>query len=148
MTSRRNAWVQTFESWIISALLVLLCGLILFGTAALVLLFVRNLPTRWQQAADAAALQRALQDGFGGVLVVLLGLELLETIKQYRAEHHVRLEVVFTVALIALGRHVIQIDYLHATTGELLGTAALVLALAAGFFLVRRRGPASPADGA
>jgi uncharacterized membrane protein (DUF373 family) len=67
-------------------------------------------------------------------------MELSETLKQYTAEHHVRVEIVFLVGLIAVGRHVIQVDYAHAPMGELFGMAAVILALATGYFLVRRSG--------
>jgi uncharacterized membrane protein (DUF373 family) len=99
---------------------------------------VNSVGTRLGEVGNALELQEVMQRGFGAVLVVLLGLELLETIRQYTAEHRVRVEVVFFVGLIAVGRHVIQIDYLNASIGELLGTAAIVLALATGYFLVRR----------
>ena len=54
-----------------------------------------------------------LQRGFGGVLVVLLGLELLDTLKAYFSEHHIRVEVIIVVAMIAVGRHIIQLDFEH-----------------------------------
>jgi len=132
--------LKRFELGIISVLMVLLVAMVLLGTYSLVELMVLNAPRRMQEATDVAALQRAMQQGFGGVLVVLLGLELLETLKLYRSEHHVRVEVVFMVGLIAVGRHVIQVDYGHAPMGELFGIAAVVVALAAGYFLVRRSG--------
>ena len=47
-------------------------------------------------------LQELLQNGFGGVLLVLLGMELIETVKAYAHEHHVRLEIVFVMAMIAV----------------------------------------------
>jgi uncharacterized membrane protein (DUF373 family) len=64
----------------------------------------------------------------------------MDTLKHYWAGQHVRVEIVFLVGLIALGRHVIQIDYAHAPEGEMLGMAAVVLALALGYFLVRKSG--------
>jgi uncharacterized membrane protein (DUF373 family) len=95
---------------------------------------------------DAETLQLTMQRAFGGALVVLLGLELIETLKQYTADHHVRVEIVFLVGLIAVGRHVIQVDYGHAPMGELFGMAAVILALAAGYFLVRRSGQEKQKD--
>src|SRR5437867_890377 len=130
--------LKYFELTIIVTLIVLISGMVAMGTIALAVLLVRNSATRMGEVADAGMLQEVMQRGFGGALVVLLGLELIETLKQYTAEHHVRVEVVFLVGLIAVGRHVIQMDYARAGAGELLGMAAVILALATGYFLVRR----------
>jgi uncharacterized membrane protein (DUF373 family) len=130
--------LKGFELVITSALLVLIAIMVVMGTIALAILMLRNASARMGDVTDAEALQQVMQRGFGGALVVLLGLELMETLKQYTAEHHVRVEVVFLVGLIAVGRHVIQVDYARAGAGELFGMAAVILALAIGYFLVRR----------
>jgi uncharacterized membrane protein (DUF373 family) len=130
--------LKGFELVITSALMVLIAVMVVMGTIALAILMLRNASTRMADVTDAEALQQVMQRGFGGALVVLLGLELMETLKQYTAEHHVRVEVVFLVGLIAVGRHVIQLDYAHAPIGELVGMASVILALAIGYFLVRR----------
>ena len=138
MPTLRDRVMRGFELTIIYALMVLIAAMVAMGTISLALLFVRNVGVRMGDVADAEALQRVMQRGFGGALAVLLGLELIETLKQYTAEHRVRVETVFLVGLIAVGRHVIQVDYAHAPMGELFGMAAVILALAAGYFLVRR----------
>jgi uncharacterized membrane protein (DUF373 family) len=79
-----------------------------------------------------------LQQSFAGVLTVVLGLELLETLNTYFTEHHVRLEVILVVAIIAIGRHVIQIDFEHTAGTVLLGIAGVILALTLGYFLVKK----------
>ena len=127
-----------FQRIIITTLLVMLAVMVLVGTIALAILLWRNGLARFHGVTDALELQSAMQRGFGGLLVVLLGLELMETIRKYELEHHVRVEVVFFVGLIAIGRHVIQLDYEHADAGQLYGIAALTLALAGGYFLVKR----------
>jgi uncharacterized membrane protein (DUF373 family) len=134
--------LKGFEFVIITTLMVTIAVMVALGTFALIALMVRNASARLADVTDAETLQQVMQRGFGGALIVLLGLELIETLKQYNAEHHVRVEVVFLVGLIAVGRHVIQIDYAHAPPGELYGMAAVILALAGGYFLVRRSGQA------
>ncbi len=49
-----------------------------------------------------------------GFLVVVMGLEVLETLKIYLRDHYVRLEVILIVAVIAVCRQVIEIDFEHA----------------------------------
>ena len=74
---------------------------------------------------------------FGFFLMVLIGLELLETIKAYLEENRVHAEVVFLVAIIAVSRKVIILDYKEASAEILFGMAVLIIALGLGYFLVR-----------
>jgi uncharacterized membrane protein (DUF373 family) len=83
-------------------------------------------------------LTEAVQRGFAGVLLVVLGLELLETLRVYFTHHRVRLEIILVVAIIAVGRHVINLDFHHADGASIAGIGALVLALTGGYYLVRK----------
>jgi uncharacterized membrane protein (DUF373 family) len=80
-----------------------------------------------------------LLDIFGLFLLVLIGIELLETIRTYAATHVLRAEVVMTVAIIAIARKVIILDVGKLSAITLLGIAAIIIALAAGYYLVRRQ---------
>ena len=75
---------------------------------------------------------------FGFFLMVLIGLELLETIKAYLKEDRVHAEVVFLVALVAVSRKVIIMDYAELSPELLYGMSSLIIALGVGYFLVRR----------
>jgi len=79
-----------------------------------------------------------LLDIFGAFLLVLVGLELLETIKVYLQEHVVHAEVVYIAAMIALARKIITLDIKEVSPPTLLGVAAIVLALAAAHYLLKR----------
>ena len=76
-------------------------------------------------------------DIFGFVFMVLIGLELLETIKTYLSEEQLHVEVVFLVAMIAIARKVILLDVKKMEAPILYGIAAIIFALAAGFFFLR-----------
>jgi uncharacterized membrane protein (DUF373 family) len=75
---------------------------------------------------------------FGFFLLVLIGLELLETIKAYLTEKVVHVEIVLEVALIAIARKVIILDLEKYDSLVVIGIAALILAVAAAFFAIRR----------
>jgi len=75
---------------------------------------------------------------FGFFLMVLIGLELLESIKVYMEKQRVHAEVVFLVAIIAVSRKVIILDYNKTTPEMLWGISAIILALGIGYYLVRR----------
>ena len=72
---------------------------------------------------------------FGFFLMVLIGLELLETIKAYLEENRVHAEVVFLVAIVAVSRKVIILDYKAIPTEILFGMSALIMLLGQGIFL-------------
>ncbi len=74
---------------------------------------------------------------FGFVFMVLIGLELLETVKTYLSKEQLHVEVVFLVAMIAIARKVILLDVKHLEAPVLYGIAAIILALAVGFFFLR-----------
>jgi uncharacterized membrane protein (DUF373 family) len=76
-----------------------------------------------------------LLDIFGFFLLILVGLELLETIKAYLTEHVVHVEIVLEMALIAVARKVIILDAKELSALTLLGIAALVVTLAGAFYL-------------
>jgi uncharacterized membrane protein (DUF373 family) len=85
----------------------------------------------------------ALLDTFGMFLLVLVGLELLNTIKAYVKEHVVHAEIVLLAALIAVARKAISLDLKQLAPVIPFGLAALLLALAAAYFLLKRAGVAS-----
>jgi len=74
---------------------------------------------------------------FGFFLMILIGLELVETIRIYHQEHTLRAEFVLVVALIAVARKVIVYDFKIDPMGSL-GIAAMVLALGIAYFLMKR----------
>jgi len=79
-----------------------------------------------------------LQDNFGLFLLVLLGIELISTPQTYLTEKEIHVEVVFALALIAVGRKVIVLDVKEISSLSLIGIAAIILFLSIGYFLVKR----------
>ena len=131
---------ERFETLVVSILLVLMMLILLVGTGDLMYIFALNVGARLREIGDASELQSSLHVAFGGFLVLLLGLELMTTIRMYLVEHVIHVETVFLVAMIAVGRHVIELDYAHASLGVLLGVAAILLALSSGYFLLKKAG--------
>jgi uncharacterized membrane protein (DUF373 family) len=75
---------------------------------------------------------------FGFFFMILIGLELLETIRTYLKEDQIHVEVVFLVAMIAISRKVIILDVKKLEPGILYGISGIIIALSAGYFLVKR----------
>ncbi|TVR77209.1 MAG: hypothetical protein EA409_12135 [Saprospirales bacterium] len=77
---------------------------------------------------------------FGVFLLVLIGIELLDTIKVYFKENVIHVEVVILVALIAIARKVIVLEFEDYTGSEILGISAIIIALAAAYYLIKKTG--------
>ena len=75
---------------------------------------------------------------FGYFLLVLIGVELLETLRAYLRKDVIHVRVVLEVALIAMARKVIILEPDSVTSSTLLGIAALILALGIAFYFERQ----------
>ena len=75
---------------------------------------------------------------FGFFMMILIGLELIETIKVYLVDHSIHVEIICLVAIVAIARKVIIIDLYKLSPVTLLGIAAIILALSVGYFFLKR----------
>jgi uncharacterized membrane protein (DUF373 family) len=79
---------------------------------------------------------QGLLEVFGYFLLVLIGVELLETVKMYLKKDVIHVRVVIEVALIAMARKAITEEPAYVPSLTLFGVAALILALGLASFLV------------
>ena len=79
-----------------------------------------------------------LMDLFSILLVLMIGLELLETVKTYLKEDIVHVETIILVAIIAIARKVIVWDFDKYQVYELLSLAAMIVGLGITYFLIKR----------
>ena len=79
-----------------------------------------------------------LLDIFGYFLLILIGVELLETLRIYLKEHALNVQVVLLVAMIAIARKVIILDSSEIGSLTLIGIGFIILSLAAGYYLVKK----------
>lgn len=127
-------YLEKFEGIITRALLVLMAGVVLLATIELAWILVQDVLT-----APVVLLEiHELLDLFGLFLLVLIGIELMHSVKTYIVRRAFHLETVVTVAIIAVARKVIVLEPKELPEGAILGIAALVLALAAAYYLIRR----------
>jgi uncharacterized membrane protein (DUF373 family) len=127
--------LKKFEKLMIQALMVMMAIVLLFATVDLGWLIVKDL----LQAPVLVLSVEQLLDIFGLFMLVLIGIELLETImKTYVTQGQTHYEVVLSVAIIAIARKVIILDLKEVNSLSLLGIASIILALTAGYFLMKR----------
>ena len=126
--------LKKFERIIVIALIAMMALTILLATIELAWLIIKDVITPPIILLEI----NELLDIFGLFLLVLLGIELISTLKTYLTEKEIHVEVVFTVALIAIGRKVIILDVKEISSLSLLGIAAIIISLSVGYFLVKR----------
>jgi uncharacterized membrane protein (DUF373 family) len=139
--------IQKFEHGIIVSLIFMMIVVVLISTVELAYLIVADIlspPLFWLEIDD-------LLDIFGFFLLILIGVELLETIKAYLAQKVVHSEIVLEVALIAITRKVIILDVKEYSGLSIIGIAALIISIAVAYHFLRqprkRRGDV-PSDNA
>jgi uncharacterized membrane protein (DUF373 family) len=124
---------RLFEKIIICSLLILMSIAIFVSTIELGIIL-------YEQLLEPPFLLlniNEMLEVFGFFLMVLIGLELFETIKAYLDGDQIHVEIVFLVALVAVARKIIIIDYEKYSPELLLGISSLIIALAVGFYLVK-----------
>ena len=85
---------ERFETFAIAFAQILLIFVIGVIVLELTWLLITQTSARVRDITSVADLQRTTQGAFGGVLLILLGLELLESLRSYFTEHKVRLELI------------------------------------------------------
>jgi uncharacterized membrane protein (DUF373 family) len=126
--------LKKFEKIIISSLIVMMVLVVLISTIELAVLIVKDIiePPRYWLGIDQ------LFEVFGFFLMLLIGVELLETIKAYLHENVVHSEIVLEVALIAISRKVITLDVKEYEPLALLGIAALIVSIGLAYFFIKK----------
>jgi len=136
------ASLKIFERFIVAALILMMAAVILLSVGELAWILVKDVISPPVLILEIDELLEI----FGFFLLVLIGIELLETIKNYYAEGRIELKVIFTVALIALARKIIILEPDKYEPLTLVGLGVLILALVSGYWVTmnlgRRKGTA------
>ena len=131
-----NKAILTVQKYIIITLTFLMSLLLVMAAIHLGYMVIKSIIQARSPILDMARLMEL----FGVFLLVLIGIELLDTIRVYLIRHAIHVEVVMLVAIIAVARKIILLD-LEKTSGfEILGIGAIVIALTAGYYLIKKAG--------
>jgi len=128
----------------VAALMLLLMVVVLVSTVHLGFLIAHEL---WQPPRFLIPVN-GLLEVFGYFLLVLIGVELLETLKMYLKDDVLHVRVVIEVALIAVARKVITAEPEAISSLTLFAIAALILGLGLTFYFERmaRAAESSPSQ--
>ncbi|MCK9631886.1 MAG: phosphate-starvation-inducible PsiE family protein [Methanoregula sp.] len=148
--------VEKFEKIVYAALMIMLIVVVI---AAIVDLLVFLFKSLWIDSPYLLESHEMLLV-LGAFLLVLIGVELLDTIKAYFRENTIHVEIVVLLAIIAVARKVILLDPTTYTTTmvdgktltttaamsgyefgiEMMGIGVILVCLAAGYYLIKRAG--------
>ncbi len=134
-------YLNKFERGVYYALMIMLALVIFFGVIELIFILVEAL---FIDLSYRLVNNEILQI-FGYFLLILIGIELLETIKAYLIKNEIHVEIIILVAIIAVARKIILLDPFIEGGVELnsMATIALgvvVIALAGSYYLVKKAG--------
>lgn len=129
-----RTFVKVVEQVVVVALVAMMAVVVVVATGELGWIILKDLvtPPIFMLEIDE------LLDIFGFFLLILIGIELLETIKAYLDERVVHVEIVLEVALIAIARKVIVLDLKDYPSLTIVAIAALILTLGVAYFLQQR----------
>lgn len=127
--------LKKYEKFMIQALMVMMAIVLGLATLDLGWLIMKDIITPPFFLLDV----NELLDIFGLFMLVVIGIELLETImKTYITQGQPHYEVVLSVAIIAISRKVIILDLKEVDSLSLIGIASIIVALTVGYFLMKR----------
>jgi uncharacterized membrane protein (DUF373 family) len=132
--------VNKFEKGVYAVLMALLMVVIVVSVFDLAVLMYKSWGISSKYVLETSVIITLL----GAFLLVLICIELLDTIKAYFEENTIHVEIVILLAIIAISRKVILLD----PTGmngiefgvEMMGIGVIVICLAAGYYLLKKAG--------
>jgi len=128
--------LKKFEHYIVLGLLAMMALVVLLGTVELAVIIVQRVLT--DQPKILLLNIPDMLEIFGFFMMILIGLELIETIKIYLVDESIHVEIICLVAIVAVARKVIVLDVYKLPPVTLLGIAAIILALSIGYFFIKK----------
>ena len=125
--------IEKFERVINVVLLVMLAIVVLLATIDLGWIIVKDILTPPVLLLEVDELLEL----FGAFLLVMIGVELLDTVKIYITKKTIHVEVVLLVGIIAIARKVVILEPKTMDALTLIGIAAIIFALTIGFYFVK-----------
>ena len=133
-------YIKNFEKGIVWVLLGLLAILLFFSTLELCWLFIKALINyrigETEILLDISEIIRIL----GFFFAILIVLELYETVKIYLREHSsiIRVETIMLVAMIAVARKIIVLDYKYTDAITVISIALVIIALSVSYLFLKK----------
>ena len=130
-----QGFLERFERYIVLALLGMMTIVVLLGTVELAVILIEQI---LKPPHPGLVNIEKMMEVFGFFMMILIGLELMETMKVYLSDEKIHAEIILLVAIIALARKMIVMDYKALEPLFLLGNAAVLLSLSVGYYMIKK----------
>jgi uncharacterized membrane protein (DUF373 family) len=137
MTETIIKFYNYFERVVVLTLLCMLMVVVVYAIGGFLLTIGYTMVERLQ-SNERHLTMPILHEVFAGFLMILIGLELMKTIVMYLDEHVIHVEVVMSVAMIAIARHAIDVDYKTAPPLAMVGIGIIIIALSVGYYFFKK----------
>ena len=127
-------YLKILQRGIILLLLFVMSLVLLLATFNIVFFIIKNIIQEPMSQLTA----NNLMELFSIFLVILIGIELLETVKAFLMKETIQVEIVVLVAIIAVARKVIIWEFSDSSPSEVFGISAILLTLGVTYFLIRK----------
>ncbi|MDZ7620636.1 MAG: phosphate-starvation-inducible PsiE family protein [Patescibacteria group bacterium] len=127
--------LRLLNRFAVRCLAVLMTVVILFGVADVAYIVYQRLmtPPLFVVTIDD------IVGVFGAFIAVLIAIEIFVNITVYLTENVIHVQIVMATALMAIARKVIILDFKELAPEYVMGTAAVVLAMSIGYWLVVKK---------
>ncbi|KQC06453.1 MAG: hypothetical protein APR55_01450 [Methanolinea sp. SDB] len=134
-------YIDRFERGIYIVLLVMLGAVVLLGVIELGVILIESLIIDVSYRLD----NHEILTAFGFFLLILIGLELMDTIKAYLVSKEIHFEIIVLLAIIAVARKIILLDPFAETAAAfdantLIGLGVVVISLGGCYYLIKKAG--------
>ncbi|MCX6697992.1 MAG: phosphate-starvation-inducible PsiE family protein [Methanoregula sp.] len=129
-------FVNIFERFIYGVLIALLMVVLCFAVGELVSVMFSSLTN----PPPLLLQNHELTNVLGVFLLVLIAVELLDTMLEYFRENAIHVEIVVLLSIIAIARKVILLDPTTTNGLELIGIGVIIIGLSAAYFMIKKAG--------
>lgn len=126
--------LKTFERLAISVLIAFLALVVVLSIGELGWLIWKDISAPPYLLLEIGELLEL----FGFFLLILIGMELVDSMRAYLVEGSIHSEVVLTVAIIALARKVIVLEAKDYDGASLIGIGVIFVGLAVAYYIIKR----------
>lgn len=130
-------FLKRFERIIVFALISMMSLVIVLSVLELGWTITKDIVDNFEGPLNFMVLDNLLAL-FGLFLLIVIGVELLETMKIYLREDTVHIEVILLVAIIAIARKAVVLDLEKVDALTIMSLGVLVIALATGYFIIKK----------
>lgn len=130
--------ILLFEKIVILVLMALMAIVIAFSLYELASLIITEIFNPRDELTNSLFAERNILEVLSFIMLVVISLELFETIKFYLDRHIISADFIILVALTAVARKIIIMDYTRYEPLMIIGMGVIIIALSLGYYFIKK----------